>query len=246
LRYIHEPRRGISMARNAILEAALDLSADWVAFIDDDETAAPNWLAELMAAAKRYNADVVQGRVEPIYPEPTPFWIVPPKSRADGHEKGAASTNNVMFSSWIIRADGLGLRFSERFALTGGEDTDFFARAYDAGAKIAHSNKPLVFEHWSVERCSYMAQVSRSFHASVNDIRRHGGFRSAGRAAIKAVGSAIMGVLLFIRAILCVPISRTRFKKEALRGGKRIAAAAGRIAALTGYRAEPYRRTTGY
>jgi len=246
LRYVHEPRRGISMARNAILEAALELRADWIAFIDDDETAAPDWLAELLAAAERHNADVIQGRVEPVHPEPTPFWVVPSKTRKEGQNKGSAGGGNVLFSSHLICYRGAGLRFDQAFALTGGEDTDFFARAYASGFHIAHSNKPLVFEHWPVERCTYSAQVSRSFNASMNEMRRQRGLSLAGRAAIKAAGSAAMGVFSFIIAAACAPISRARFKAKALQGGKRLASAAGRFAALAGYRSEPYRRTTGY
>src|SRR3954471_20358160 len=48
LTYVHAPARNISRARNACLEAA---TADWFAFIDDDETASPGWLSALLAEA---------------------------------------------------------------------------------------------------------------------------------------------------------------------------------------------------
>lgn len=246
VRYIHEPRRGISMARNAILEAALDLAADWIAFIDDDETAAPDWLAELMAAATRYNADVIQGRVEPVYPEPTPFWVVRPTKRREGEVRTSTSTANVLFSASLIRPSEAGLRFDEDFALTGGGDIDFFARAHRAGASIFYSDKPCTFEYWPPERCTYRWQIFRAFSASVNNTRRERSERSAWRHAIKALTTTIGGVLTLIEAAIFAPISSHRFKRQALRGGKRLAAAAGRIAALTGYRAEPYRRIRGF
>jgi succinoglycan biosynthesis protein ExoM len=48
MHYVHQPKRGISSARNAALEKALQLRADWIACIDDDETAEPDWIAQLM------------------------------------------------------------------------------------------------------------------------------------------------------------------------------------------------------
>src|SRR3990172_5132121 len=47
LYYVHEPRRGIACARNAVLDTATSMCADWIAFIDDDEIAEQDWLANL-------------------------------------------------------------------------------------------------------------------------------------------------------------------------------------------------------
>src|SRR2546426_1111000 len=48
--YVHEPRRGISRARNAALAACAG-RCDWIAFTDDDCQPAPDWLAAQLAAA---------------------------------------------------------------------------------------------------------------------------------------------------------------------------------------------------
>src|SRR5262245_2616916 len=60
--YIHEPRRGIPQARNAVLDACRRLGADWIAFIDDDCWASPLWLESLLRAASQHDAHVVYGR----------------------------------------------------------------------------------------------------------------------------------------------------------------------------------------
>lgn len=70
--YWHEPRRGIAVARNAILDVAVELGADWIAMLDDDEIAEPGWLAALMADEYR-DVPVLQGRNEFIYPDNMPF-----------------------------------------------------------------------------------------------------------------------------------------------------------------------------
>ena len=52
-RYVHAPARNISIARNACLDAA---SAPFAAFVDDDETVRPDWLARLIARAEEEKA----------------------------------------------------------------------------------------------------------------------------------------------------------------------------------------------
>src|SRR3712207_291321 len=42
IRYVHEPRRGISQVRNRAVEVTR-ATADFIAFIDDDEIAEPQW-----------------------------------------------------------------------------------------------------------------------------------------------------------------------------------------------------------
>lgn len=60
IHYVHEPRPGVAHARNAgMVKAAGEL----IAFLDDDEEAPAGWLAALLAAQARYDADVVFGPV---------------------------------------------------------------------------------------------------------------------------------------------------------------------------------------
>src|ERR1700761_141165 len=61
VRYVHEPAAGVANARNAALAAA---KGELIAFLDDDEEATPGWLAALIAAQARYDADVVFGPVQ--------------------------------------------------------------------------------------------------------------------------------------------------------------------------------------
>lgn len=58
--YVHEPEPGVANARNAALEQA---RGEIIAFLDDDEEAPEHWLAALLAAQARYDADVVFGPV---------------------------------------------------------------------------------------------------------------------------------------------------------------------------------------
>ncbi len=58
--YVHEPEPGVANARNAALAQA---RGDFIAFLDDDEEAPAGWLAALLAAQARFDADVVFGPV---------------------------------------------------------------------------------------------------------------------------------------------------------------------------------------
>lgn len=51
IHYVLEPTLGIACARNRALQQARTLGVDYLAFIDDDETAEPNWLAALLEVA---------------------------------------------------------------------------------------------------------------------------------------------------------------------------------------------------
>jgi succinoglycan biosynthesis protein ExoM len=59
--YVHEPRRGIVNARNAAVEAALRLEADFIAFTDDDCEPSESWLCGMLEAQRLHDADVVRG-----------------------------------------------------------------------------------------------------------------------------------------------------------------------------------------
>ena len=62
----HEKRKGIPFARNTALEAALEHAPDWVALIDDDERAEPDWIEKLLAACLEHKAEVANGPVRRI------------------------------------------------------------------------------------------------------------------------------------------------------------------------------------
>jgi succinoglycan biosynthesis protein ExoM len=145
---IEEPQKGITYARNRGLKAARQ-DADFVAFIDDDEVPDPGWLEALLLAQSRHGADVVTGPVHPRFEPGVPPWIergrfFGPRQHPDGHPLEVAFTNNVLLRAGIPR--DLGRVFDDQFALTGGEDTDFFMRVHRAGYRIVWAANAVVHE----------------------------------------------------------------------------------------------------
>jgi GT2 family glycosyltransferase len=74
LRWLHEPRKGLSCARNrGVAEAAAPI----IAFLDDDAVPGPTWLREMIDAFEMLGSDVmvIGGRVSPVWLGPRPAWL---------------------------------------------------------------------------------------------------------------------------------------------------------------------------
>src|SRR5688572_14570339 len=73
VRYLFEPRQGLSHARNAAIR---DARAPLIAFTDDDVRAEPDWVSAIVRAFDEHrDAAVIGGRVLPVWPGPPPLWL---------------------------------------------------------------------------------------------------------------------------------------------------------------------------
>jgi succinoglycan biosynthesis protein ExoM len=163
LRYLHAPANNISIARNACLNAG---RGEWIAFLDDDESPTPTWLAELMGEAKRGDWDAVLGPVQALYPETAPQWL----RTGDFHstlpvwKRGQIETGytgNVLLRRKVIEEHRL--QFRPDLGRSGGEDVDFFYRFHDARGRIGFAAKALVYEPVPLERTRLPWLLKRSF-----------------------------------------------------------------------------------
>lgn len=73
LRYVFEPRQGVSYGRNAGVQAS---TGAIIAFTDDDVRAEPTWLAAIARAFEDHPwAAFAGGKVLPRWPGPVPSWL---------------------------------------------------------------------------------------------------------------------------------------------------------------------------
>jgi glucosyl-dolichyl phosphate glucuronosyltransferase len=73
--YLHEPRPGLSYARNAAIRRA---RSPLIAFTDDDVRVGPDWIVRIAGAFDRWpEASCVGGPVVPEWPESVPSWLTP-------------------------------------------------------------------------------------------------------------------------------------------------------------------------
>lgn len=135
IRYFCEPRSGVGFARNRCLAEA---AGEWVAFIDDDEWAEPQWLADLWAHLQASGVDGVFGPVLASFETDPPNWL----QRSGVFERHRSPTGtrlswencasgNVIFRKQLVDKVG---GFSPKFAASGAEDSEFFGRCLEAGA----------------------------------------------------------------------------------------------------------------
>ena len=248
VRYVHEPRRGIAIARNAALDAAFGTGADWIAFIDDDETAAPNWLEELMSPDLRA-VPVLMGVQEFIDPPRRSFWAperCKPKPWPATKSWKTAYTNNVRFSSALVHA---GLRFDETLGALGGEDQQFFSTAYVLGFEIRRTPHAVTYEALHPERLTYWGQVYRAYWCATSDMRRDAVLKGWRRAILRKVHTVPFNILFGAGEIVVSPVfiagGTLAFKRRAVSGGKKIAKGLGRAAGMLGVMPKPYARIHG-
>jgi succinoglycan biosynthesis protein ExoM len=153
--YCAEPRQNIALARNKALEYA---EGDFIAFIDDDEFPANDWLQKLLAAREQYHSAGVLGPVRPHFESPPPDWIVRgrfcerpeyPTGRTMGWDE--CRTGNVLFRREILKS--LEQPFKAEFG-TGGEDKDFFMRLTQRGHVFIWCNEAVAYETVPASRCT--------------------------------------------------------------------------------------------
>lgn len=209
IKYISEPRKNISHARNACIENS---SGEWIAFIDDDEVADENWLSNLLISAHKYKADVVLGRVVPIYPESTPQWII------DGNffQRKRLPTGSELTScgggTTLLNAKALGsLRFDPIFGLTGGEDVDLFHRVHLQGAKIIYSDEAFLYEPVEEKRLNFKYLWSRRYGIGMSYVS----YRLPNQNTAQKITSVTKNVLavLVLSSIYVLSIIRKKHKR---------------------------------
>ena len=231
--------RGIAQNRNALVAAALEKpSMQFLAMLDDDEWVEPGWLDALLGAQQRFAADAVEGPVLGMSAEggdAEDYAGVATHRGASGIAETIEGAGNILIARTALeRLEPP--HFDPQFALSGGEDKDFFLRLKAHGARFA----------WSAEAVSYTAvpesrkglgwTLARAYSVGNSDMRiflkHHAGQGAMLRELIK-IGAAL---LLSPPVALILWTSPNR-RLEALR---KLFRAAGKTAALFGSHYQEY------
>lgn len=226
--YLHAPAGNISVARNACLDAS---EADFVAFIDDDETVTPEWLTRLIEAAETSGADAVLGPVRAKYSKDAPIWM----QRGDFHSTFPVFVGDAIKTGYtcnvLMRRTSrhiAGRRFDLRRGKTGGEDTTFFSEVERSGGAIRYAAEAWVEEMVPESRATFRWLARRRFRVG----------QTHGRLLAEANGRATLAkdvVLASAKIVYCAAVTvlsiamPTRRNRSILRGIMHAGVVSGRV-----------------
>lgn len=240
IHYDIEPQKNISLARNKSLSAA---SGEWIAFIDDDEIPAPEWLSELIKTALAYKADGVFGPVISVLPEECPKWVAKGKffEKSSFRETGENLSSKVLrTSNALIRTESIKRQenlFDPQYGLTGGEDFKFFSEMLENGAKFVWSNEAIVKELVPLSRTKTSWIMKRNFRNAQSYADRL--ISKKGKSAYLEI--AVRGLAGIVLATLLTPLSLPFGLHNSIWWLRRGSQGLGYLMSFTGYRYEPYR-----
>ncbi|MXN66627.1 glycosyltransferase [Stappia sp. GBMRC 2046] len=220
VRYVHEPRPGISHARNA---GVAEAKGEFLAFIDDDEVAEPDWLSNLFRALEAHSADIATGPVVPVFEgmdrlgfDPAPFFFGEREAMETGATLEAARTGNVLFR--VGRCLSEPEPFNPKLGRSGGEDTDLTYRLHLKGRKIIWVADAVVHEYWPQEKASLPAFLRRKCVTARNTtFVRISHAARPGKVVLRTVAKALLQLAIFLPlSLVLYPVNRQRFAAAGL------------------------------
>lgn len=233
--------RGIAQVRNALVARALGYPhIQYVAMLDDDEWPAPQWLDEMIRTQHQTGADIVEGSIEfehqegALHFEPG-FDGVSSMRRPTGPTAMLEGAGNLLITRACL--DNLTAPwFDPAFALTGGEDRDFFERVKAAGGRFAWSDEGLAFTLVPQNRQSFSWVLGRAYAIGNTEMRIFLKYRPAVAARAKEY-LKIAAALVLMPLLSLALLVRPQKAADALR---RFCRNWGKLAALAGVIHQPY------
>lgn len=149
VRYVFEPKQGLSHARNAGITSA---GGDVVAFIDDDICASTDWLNNIWQEFESDNElGVLGGRVELANSQDLPLMLITDKTRrvirsyqeASGRIGGCSAFRRSVLAN-VGPFDTL---FGAGALFASADDLDYIYRICKAGSKILYAPSVLAFHN---------------------------------------------------------------------------------------------------
>jgi glycosyltransferase involved in cell wall biosynthesis len=245
LRWVNEKTPGIAAARNRALDESLD--DDLLVFIDDDETPHDGWLQRLVETQAATGAAGVVGAVISEFTGELDPWIrdgdffTRPR-QPTGTRVGLAATNNLLLDLRFVRREGL--RFDERFGISGGSDSVFTRALVARGGELVWCDEAVVTDVVPSQRMTRKWVIRRWFRMG----------NTWSRAAVTVDGERGPTAVLRIKLVLGGAARVVAGGLQALGGtmgrsrarqanGCRVAArGAGMILGASGYHYAEYRR----
>lgn len=194
--------RGIAQARNALIDDVLrHSSARFVAMLDDDEWVEPGWLDALLRMQAETGADAVRGTVLRAFERDPVPWLAQGQGLAPLHApSGPVDMIDGAGNVLVARAALVDLpapHFDPAFALTGGEDRDFFTRLKQRGARFARAEDAVCTEFVPASRATFGWALRRAYRIGNSDMRVFLKYAPAPAARLRELAKIAGAVVLF-------------------------------------------------
>lgn len=163
LRYVFEPRQGLSIARNRGLR---ETESPLVVYIDDDAYAEPQWLDSFIESFGKDNKIVCAGGpVELDWQGERPAWI-PDRYESlftsvnHGTEERYLTPNNYLVGAnigfrrnWLTEQGGFPENLGRKgYCLISGEEALLYKKVFESGNKVLYSPTAKVWHNVTSER----------------------------------------------------------------------------------------------
>ena len=202
VKHLLEPIRGIPHARNAALSFAKEKGYNYLAFIDDDAFASPDWIKTLVKVNE--NAHVAAGPQLAIFPEGTGSFyrnavIYHERKVNNGAEIKWAATNNILIDIYFMKENNLS--FNPEL-INGGEDKELFLRVNKLSGKLIWSESAVVSEHIAQSRLSIAWAMRRTFRIGATGFMIESAIRTPFENYITCI---VKGSLYLAKGLLLLP-----------------------------------------
>ena len=198
LQAVIEEKRGIAQVRNRLVAEALKSDAQFIAMIDDDEWPAENWIEELLRAQHAVRADAIQGSILFVGPA-SGSKPVPDIRHASGLVEMLEGAGNLLVRREVFETIAAPW-FDPAFALTGGEDRDFFMRLKRAGFRFGWADEALAFGRVAASRQRLGWMMRRAYSNGNSDMRvllkHRQGILPLVRESLKIIGALLLSLPL--------------------------------------------------
>lgn len=254
--YVHEPELGIPFGRNRAAKEAIARDADLLAFVDDDETVAVDWL-ECLVSGYRQSTSVLLGgplRIAEPIGGLSRLELMMHESISDGYRQKEARnasianlnetprvtvvTNNWLAETSLFAKDGIW--FDETMRFTGGTDSVFCAQVKQAGYNVGWVRDAFVYETLPRDRLLFSYQYARARdQINVHFHRKMEKTPLSRYALILRLPVKLVEILVLL---VQVPFTGGR---SLLQLAKTTGWVAGRVGAAFGIRSKLYTKITG-